>query len=294
VDAKFRYRVKKSDKYAQSPSDYRDACLLTIIRKRSIIICANNECPFHIHAAWSDRKECVVVTSVQEMHTCLGSIEGQRGTNNRTKWLQRVLPELIVIKRNTRSQAIIEAVQLKYHVSVNKLSARRPKHALLGRSAAEFARQYQQLPAYLARFSATNPLTTYCLLVDEETQRFKRVFICPLASSISFHHMRGIVAVDGTFLKGSFVHTLHQQKISRGSGAIGASGRHIAPVIDSIRRTACNIRGSWWLHARFMNTTTEVVDFMNLTGIACPNVVPKNSGHTIQVTKFLVLFARRF
>jgi len=86
--------------------------------------------------------------------------------------------------------------------------ARRAKHVLLGRSVAEFARQYQQLPAYLARFSATNPFTTYCLLVDEETQRFKRVFIYRLASSISFGPMRGIVAVDGTFLKGSFVHTL--------------------------------------------------------------------------------------
>jgi hypothetical protein len=46
------------------------------------------------------------------------------------------------------------------------------------------------------------------LLVDEEIQRLKQVFICPLASRISFGHMRGIVAVDDTFLKGSFVHTL--------------------------------------------------------------------------------------
>jgi len=78
----------------------------------------------------------------------------------------------------------------------------------LGRSVAEFARQYQQLPAYLARFSAANPFTTYCLLADEETQRFKRVFICPLAGSISFGHMRGIVAIDGILLKGTFAHTL--------------------------------------------------------------------------------------
>jgi hypothetical protein len=38
-----------------------------------------------------------------------------------------------VLKRNTKSQAIIGAVQLKYHASVNKLSARHPKNALLGR-----------------------------------------------------------------------------------------------------------------------------------------------------------------
>jgi len=58
------------------------------------------------------------VSSIQQMHTYLDSSEGQQGTNNSTRRLQRVLPELIVLKRNTKSQAIIEAVPLKYHVSV--------------------------------------------------------------------------------------------------------------------------------------------------------------------------------
>ena len=73
VDAKFRYRVKKSDRYAHFPPKLQ---LLTghgsfIIRKRSIIICAVKECPFYIHAAWSKRKECVVVSSIQQMYTYL-------------------------------------------------------------------------------------------------------------------------------------------------------------------------------------------------------------------------------
>jgi len=54
----------------------------------------------------------------------------------------------------------------------------------------------------------------------------------------------------------------HQQKILRGSGATGASVRHIAHVIDSIHRTVCNTRGSWWLHAGFMNATTEIFVYM--------------------------------
>jgi hypothetical protein len=68
VDAKFRYRVKKSDKYARSAS-LPKLWLLTyhvIIRERSIIICAVKECPFYIHAAWSKRKECVVVMNSME------------------------------------------------------------------------------------------------------------------------------------------------------------------------------------------------------------------------------------
>jgi hypothetical protein len=93
----------------------------------------------------------VVVSSIQQMDTCLG------------------------LKRNTKSQAIIEAVQLKYHVSVNKLSARGAKHALLGRSVAEYARQYQQLSAYLARYSGTNPFTT--LTVYSTAQAVEKLVI---------------------------------------------------------------------------------------------------------------------
>jgi hypothetical protein len=62
-------------------------------------------CPFCIHAAWSKRNECVVVSSIQLVDTCLGSSQGQRGTNYSTKWLQRVPPELIVLKWSTKSQA---------------------------------------------------------------------------------------------------------------------------------------------------------------------------------------------
>jgi len=122
--------------------------------------------------------------------------------------LQRVLPELIALKRNTKSQAIMEAIQLKYHVSANKLSARRVKHGLLGRSVAEFAVSTNSCRLTLQYSLQQIRLSPIVCFVDEETQCFKRVFICPLASSISFGHVRGIVAVDGTFLKGTFVHTL--------------------------------------------------------------------------------------
>jgi hypothetical protein len=76
----------------------------------------------------------------RDAHLSLRSSEGQRGINNSTKWLQRVLPELIVFQRNTKSQAIVEVIQPKYHVSINKLPARRAKHTLLGRSVADLDR----------------------------------------------------------------------------------------------------------------------------------------------------------
>jgi hypothetical protein len=61
------YRVKKSDKFGARSASLPKLQSLTdhvITRKRSIIICTVKECPFYIHAAWSKRKECVVVSSI--------------------------------------------------------------------------------------------------------------------------------------------------------------------------------------------------------------------------------------
>jgi hypothetical protein len=70
VDAKFRYRLKKSEKYARSAS-LPKLWLLTyqvIIRKRSIIIGAVKERQFYIHAAgvYSCHEQHVIVTSFSD------------------------------------------------------------------------------------------------------------------------------------------------------------------------------------------------------------------------------------
>jgi zinc finger SWIM domain-containing protein 3 len=91
---------------------------------------------------------------------------------------------------------------------VNYQAARKAKHAILKRSSTDRIKQYQQLPDYLRRLAESNPGTTYHLLKDPKTFRFQRVFICPVTSHIALRYIRGLVAVDGTFLKGSFTQTL--------------------------------------------------------------------------------------
>jgi hypothetical protein len=91
---------------------------------------------------------------------------------------------------------------------VNYQAAWKAKHTILKRSSTDRIKQYQQLPDYLRRLAESNPGTTYHLVKDPETLRFQRVFICPITSHISLRYIRGLIAVDGTFLKGSFTQTL--------------------------------------------------------------------------------------
>jgi hypothetical protein len=79
---------------------------------------------------------------------------------------------------------------------------------ILKHSSTDRIKQYQQLPDYLRCLAELNPGTTYHLVKDSETLQFQHVFICPITSYISLRYIRGLVAVDGMFLKGSFTQSL--------------------------------------------------------------------------------------
>jgi len=65
-----------------------------------------SDCSFHIYASWSKRKERVAVGAVVDKHTCVevGPII-QRRTASEQKWLQRVLPTVMVISKSTTASA---------------------------------------------------------------------------------------------------------------------------------------------------------------------------------------------
>jgi hypothetical protein len=96
-------------------------------------------------------------------------------------------------------------------VQVSYEAARRAKSHFLGDSLDMQAQQYRQLPAYLNALAKNNPGVITRLLINEVTHRFERLFICPKESGQahgSWRYLRKLVAVDGTHLKGGFVHTL--------------------------------------------------------------------------------------
>ena len=99
--------------------------------------------------------------------------------------------------------------------------ARRAKSNLLGDTVETQARYYKQLPAYLEALVDSNSGVYYTFLTDERNHRFRRVFICPNETANSFRLIRGLVATDGTYLKGFFVHTQGSQQSGRASPGLG-------------------------------------------------------------------------
>lgn len=132
----------------------------------------------------------------------------KRGAASRQDWIQEVLPDHLVITKETRPQEIIDCMRLQFGEVINYQVALRAKKGVLSDGIQEHRQAFAQIPAYVERLHAENPTAHVHVSINQETGRFRRIFICPAQSRESFRSCRHFIAVDGTFLKSRFRQTL--------------------------------------------------------------------------------------
>ena len=170
---------------------------------RNVVICTQQDCPFRICATLNRKLGCVKVIQVKDEHICVGVAPGKRTVSNSQAWLQRILPTVIAITKNTTPSQIRDAVKLHHQVMISYDAAKRAKKHLLGDDLVVQAAQFQLLPACADAIRSADPNARVVLAIDNQdgTQRFQRIFICPGVSRSAFEHSRHMVAMDGTFTK---------------------------------------------------------------------------------------------
>ena len=195
IQQKFAFRTQLRDKQRV---DYRCAA------KR-------DGCPWGLYATEKDESVRVRIFHIE--HACLGAGMQSHQTANRQSWLLREVPDLIIVTRTTKPIDIIDAVRLHRGEQISYQAAHQVKMKLVNAQADEQARQFELLPAYLQTLQQQSPYVKTALLVtehrlEENTAFFRRVFICPAESQLSFIQARKFIALDGTFLKAHFQQTL--------------------------------------------------------------------------------------
>lgn len=183
--------------------------MLISYRTRAWYRCAIADCPFRIRASFRKKLNLAVVVSMKSEHTCHGTVVHYRAIANNHKWLKRAVPKSVAVTSETKATEIMNTSKF-HNVGVNYGSAKKVRDALLGNESTERQCQYRLLPDYLWTLSDANPdCDIKFSLGTDDQRRFYRVFICPSAISRDvFSKMRKIIAVDGTHLKGGFIHTL--------------------------------------------------------------------------------------
>jgi hypothetical protein len=85
-------------------------------------------CPFYIRAACSPIEECVIVIVLKARHNCISAAPVKHPAYSP---IQRILPDTIVVTKNTTPRQIVHQFQLRRKKTIDAQAAKRAKHIFL-------------------------------------------------------------------------------------------------------------------------------------------------------------------
>lgn len=173
--------------------------------------CSNVEtgCLWRVYASVYGNK--ITAKIINSRHTCDDYIPPIERLESSKEWLRGVIHQYLFITRETKAHDIVQSARIIFNVDVGFEVAGELMETLVEDRAGHQQAQFLKIPDYLEVLRSSNPyLKTAVEALDNPhgPSTFRRVFVCPIQSQISFMHMRKFLAMDGTFFRAEFVQTL--------------------------------------------------------------------------------------
>lgn len=111
----------------------------------------------------------MLVHIVKYEHSCLGASLPIRSTANLQSWLLQIIPQILLVMRETTVQDIINMVQLHHNNQVSYQAAHETKSRLPQAHSQQQACQFQHIPHYLIAVKAQSPFVYTNLQVVPHT-----------------------------------------------------------------------------------------------------------------------------
>ncbi|KAL2944917.1 Zinc finger CCHC domain-containing protein 12 [Bienertia sinuspersici] len=172
------------------------------------VLCSDQRCPWRLHGSVLADGVSWAIKSITGDHTCLGL--QTRNPMVSAKWAQRVLLEDIRAHNDIPGKALNKLLFERYGVTLPKSTIHRMKSEALVEIHGGFDVSYSYLPRYCEVVRQTNPTSSaHCIWNSaqhpERPLGFSSIFISFRACLDGlFAGCRGLIGVDGTFLKGNY------------------------------------------------------------------------------------------
>ena len=157
-------------------------------------------CSFKVYAVVDKREDHVRITSTDLNHACIGVRQASRPAASFIRFLSKELPKLITITRKTSTADIKDIVLGNFSTAISLQQCRRLKMQLTLSNRAHQLESFEPIPSYIERLKAANP-GVHAELVQDEEQRFQRVFIAPQTSKAVIGVGPRFLALDATYLR---------------------------------------------------------------------------------------------
>ncbi|CAI0542687.1 unnamed protein product [Linum tenue] len=235
---RFGYKLKKNDS------------------NRVSAVCAARACYWKIHASWVPNDGVLRIKKMDEPHTC--GEDSWKSVHASKNWLVNVIKERLRESPHHKPKEISNGIFRDFGIEPNYAQVRRAiEHArveMLG----SYTEAYKKLPWYCERLQEANPGSSTNLVVDNESNKFQRLFISYRALVEGFQNgCRPVLYLDSTPLRSK-----HHEILLTASALDGDDG--IFPVSYAIVDIENKDSWQWFLdQLRSAISSSEPITFVS-------------------------------
>ncbi|KAG5560642.1 hypothetical protein RHGRI_003838 [Rhododendron griersonianum] len=171
---------------------------------RVTAFCKDADCKWRVHARLDKVSRYFYIRSFDDIHSCGASVLTTKHSRASSCMIGRLMSADIRTTPQKRPIDVVSSLKGLYGVDVPYKRAW--KGVEKGRSEAfgDYDASFDELRWYREAVKNSDPESVFEIEVDTETNRFKRLFVAFSACIYGFKHLRPLLFVDGTFLKGNF------------------------------------------------------------------------------------------
>ncbi|XP_074569300.1 uncharacterized protein LOC141825940 isoform X1 [Curcuma longa] len=242
---------------------------------RVTVKCAEETCPWRIHASETSSKLKFIIKKMTDVHTCDGG-NGQRKATR--QWLTKIIKERLHCSPQSKPKDLVREIYEDFGVNLTYSQVWRGREVAQKELYDSMKETYSQLPWFAERILETNP-GSVALLSTSLDSKFRRFFVSFHASLHGFEHgCRPLLFLDRIPLKATNQHKLLVAASVDGNDAV-------FPVAFAVVEDEHYDSWSWFLvQLKYAITTSRTITFVSnrQKGLdeAIPRVFEDNSHHS--------------
>lgn len=170
--------------------------------------CANEVCPWRVHAAKLPGVPTFTIRTISGDHTC-GGITHLGHQQASVEWVANTVEQRLRENPNYKPKEILEEIHRVHGITLSYKQAWRGKERIMASVLGSFEEGYRLLPEYCRQIKRTNPGSISSVYGDPDDNCFQRLFVSYQASIYGFlNACRPLLGLDQTYLKSKYLGTL--------------------------------------------------------------------------------------
>ncbi|KAF7112424.1 hypothetical protein RHSIM_RhsimUnG0230700 [Rhododendron simsii] len=277
IERGFEYTLSKNDKVRVTAH-----CKYRTVKK----------CMWHVHARIMPGNEYFHILAMDLAHTCGFAVRTLTNPHATAELVADLVGDDVRGKHQTRPVDVVKGIKRDYGLNISYHQAWWGIEKVRGLVFGDYVKSFSCLKWYVGAAKSTNPGSHIDLESDEETKRFKRLFVAFGACVQGFNNCRPLIFLDATHLKGRYRGTIMAATGKNGNQErreeASKWGCQICPEMDKRMRASFNESRTWVVSAAgdgvyevhsFPNITVDIIRRIcscqkwQLTGFPCAHAV---------------------